>query len=242
MFNRSTESLSSDLTNRVRSGPAWIRFWKSYARYRQLATIDHRPELGFLYPCLNDDTDETAIEPTYFYQNAWAFERILHSNPDCHVDVGSHHTFVALLSKALSVTMVDIRPLSLPLDTLDFRKGSILDLPYEDRSLESVSSVCVVEHIGLGRYGDPLDPAGTEKAIAELKRVVRVGGHLYVSLPLDDRNRLYFNAHRAFAESYVLSLFDPFLVVDKRYIYGNVFSSEPGKGFGTGCYQLRRAK
>ncbi len=29
----------------------------------------------------------------------------------------------------------------------------------------------VVEHVGLGRYGDPLDPDGDLKAIAELKRV-----------------------------------------------------------------------
>ena len=68
--------------------------------------------------------------------------------------------------------MVDICPWSLPLDTVEFRKGSILNLPFEDATVPSVSSLCVVEHIGLGRYGDPLDPYGSEKAIQELKRIV----------------------------------------------------------------------
>lgn len=69
-----------------------------------------------------------------------------------------------------------------------------------DNSVESVSSICVVEHIGLGRYGDPLDPYGSEKAIEERKRIIQSGGDLYLSLPFDDVNRIYFEAHRALKE------------------------------------------
>jgi hypothetical protein len=103
----------------------------------------------------------------------------------------------------------------------------------------SLSSICVVEHIGLGRYGDPLDPHGTEKAVAELKRIVQPGGHFYISVPLDDENRIYFNAHRAFTEPYLLGLFQPFQVLERRYIYGKTFGTQIGKGFGTGCYHLK---
>ena len=53
----------------------------------------------------------------------------------------------------------------------------------------------MVEHVGLGRYGDPLDINGTERACAELERVLAVGGHLYLSLPIG-RPRVNFNAHR----------------------------------------------
>jgi SAM-dependent methyltransferase len=218
----------------------WIRFWNTYNRYNQLASPENRNKPEYLYPCLGDDTAETAIEPTYFYQDSWAFEKIVNANPSCHFDVGSQNKFVALLSKVFSVTMVDIRPLSLPLDTLKFVTGSILELPFEDGSIESLSSLCVVEHIGLGRYGDPLDPLGTEKAVAELKRVVKPGGNLYVSLPLDDENRTYFNAHRAFSEEYILKLFDQFELIEARYIYGNDFGETMKAGFGTGCYHFRR--
>jgi len=137
------------------------------------------------------------------------------------------------------VVMVDIRPLALPMDSLKFQMGSITDLPFADSSLPSISSLCVVEHIGLGRYGDPLDPYGSEKAIKDLKRVVQPGGDLYISVPLDDKNRIYFNAHRAFREEYLLTLFEPFQVVESRYIYGRTFGEQRKSGFGTGCYHLK---
>ena len=222
-----------------RSFRQWRRFWESYREYQRLAPAEARLQTRFLFPCLGDDTAETEIEPIYFYQDAWAFEKIVQSRPAWHVDVGSHHKFVALLSKVVPVTMVDLRPLSLPLESLKFQPGSILSLPFGDRSVPSVSSICVVEHIGLGRYGDRLDPGGTEKAVAELKRIVQPGGNFYISAPLDDENRIYFNAHRAFTEDYLLSLFQPFEVLERRYIFGKEFGSRLQRGFGTGCYHLR---
>lgn len=219
---------------------AWRRFWISYRRYKLLAPMDRQPSLEHLYPCVGEGTVETIIEPTYFYQDCWVFEKIVKKCPARHIDVGSHYKFVALLSKVVPVTMIDIRPLSLSMNTIDFKQGSILDLPYEDGTIESLSSLCVVEHIGLGRYGDSLDPYGSEKAIEELKRVVKPDGDLYLSLPIDDENRIYFNAHRAFTEDYIRTLFEPFNIVESRYIYNSEFVVQPKTGFGTGCYHLRR--
>jgi SAM-dependent methyltransferase len=53
----------------------------------------------------------------------------------------------------------------------------------------------VAEHVGLGRYGDPLDPEGTEKALRELMRVLAPGGQLLLSIPVG-RERVCFNAER----------------------------------------------
>jgi SAM-dependent methyltransferase len=100
----------------------------------------------------------------------------------------------------------------------------------------------VIEHIGLGRFGDPLDPSGSEKAVAECKRVVAPGGDLYLSVPLDDSNRVFFNAHRAFQEEYFLELCEPFEVMERRYIQNGVFGPSRGTGFGVGCYHLRGIK
>lgn len=217
----------------------WQHFWKSYLQYKQLAPSDQQPKFRYFLPQINDVTATTPVDPTYFYQDAWAFEKIVGQKPEWHVDVGSHHKYVSLLSKVVKTTMVDIRPLPTPLESLEFKAGSILELPFESGSVPSISSLCVVEHIGLGRYGDPLDPQGTEKSIAELKRVIRPGGSLYLSIPIDDENRVYFNAHRAFREDYLLSLFAPFEVVERRYIYGFEFGETLRKGFGTGCYHLK---
>lgn len=216
----------------------WRRFWSSYRRYSELS--GSAAPLELLYPCLGDDTNVTPVEPVYFFQDAWAFEKILASRPDRHVDVGSHHRFVSFVSKIVPTTMVDVRPLEVRMESIAFVKGSVLALPFPDMILPSVSSICVVEHVGLGRYGDPLDPHGTQKALEELKRVVAPNGNLYVSLPLDDADREYFNAHRAFTEETVLRMLEPFEVVERRYIYGDEFVAQRRPGFGVGCYHVRR--
>src|SRR3954454_19144361 len=71
----------------------------------------------------------------------------------------------------------------------------------------SVSCLHVAEHIGLGRYGDPLDPDGTRKAAAELARVLAPDGQLLFSGPVG-RPRTCFNAHRIHAPHDVVAMFD----------------------------------
>jgi SAM-dependent methyltransferase len=221
----------------------WNRFWKSYRQYQQLASEKENILLKNLYPCLGDDTVDTYIEPTYFYQDCWAFEKIVQQHPSNHIDIGSHHKYVALLSKVLPVTMVDIRPLSLPLESLNFKEGSILSLPFDDGSIESLSSICVVEHIGLGRYGDPLDCDGSKKAINELKRVLKIGGHLYISIPVGIESLTAFNAGRIFSLEDVYKLLHPLRIIDSSFIVGNKLTNkfEYIGGFATtGLFEITK--
>jgi SAM-dependent methyltransferase len=238
MARRALHEARGSVARRTARLQAWRRFWRSYRAYSALPGSAASPEL--ISPCPGEDLGMTPVEPMYFFQDAWAFEKILAARPARHVDVGSHHRFVSFVSKLVPTTMVDVRPLQARMDSIDFVEGSILELPFPDASLPSISSICVVEHVGLGRYGDPLDPKGTEKAVEELKRVVAPGGDLYVSLTLDDVDREYFNAHRAFAEETVLRMFEPFEVLERRYIYGFDFLETRQPGFGVGCYHLRR--
>jgi len=185
----------------------------------------------------------TPLEPTYFFQDSWAAGKIFLNRPSHHFDVGSSAKTVGIISQFVPTTMIDIRPIDLDLPNLFFRRGSILALPFDDDSIESLSSLCVVEHIGLGRFGDPIDPYGSEKAAKELKRVLNPGGNLYFSVPVDDACRVYFNAHRAFTRDYVISLFASLELVDEKYHYGRAMfdAYDSAKGFGTGLYHFRKA-
>ena len=149
---------------------------------------------------------------------------------------------VGIISQFVPTTMIDIRPIDLKLQNLSFQQGSILELPFPDNSIACLSSLCVVEHIGLGRYGDPVDHWGSEKAIMELKRVLKPGGDLLVSLPIDEECRVYFNAHRAFTRDYVMELFAGFELLEEKYVYGtNLFTTyDPAQGFGTGLFHVRK--
>lgn len=170
----------------------YIRFFNDWRRYRAVGGIAY---LKDFYPCLADRTQETPIDPQYFYQAVWGATKIWAHMPQIHVDVGSDVKFVGMLSAAVKVDFVDIRPLPVQLENLVSRAGTILNLPYKDSSVQSISSMHVIEHIGLGRYGDPIDPEGTRKACAELVRVLAPGGYLYLSAPIGTP-RVQFNGQR----------------------------------------------
>jgi SAM-dependent methyltransferase len=218
----------------------WSRFWQGYWTYSDKLGATALSEETSLYPCISDWTLQTQIEPIYYYQDWWAFKLISSAKPSRHIDIGSHHKFVALLSCVVPTTFVDIRPPSLPLEGLMFEGGSILSLPFPTASLHSVSSLCVIEHIGLGRYGDPIDPSGSEKAISELKRVLAPGGRLYISVPIEKTNHTYFNAHRSFAERYLQNQLAPLEVKSKVFIHGDkLIESNPGE-WCVGCYECMK--
>lgn len=225
----------------------WIRalFWfvRDYARLaREAQDPAHSPTLRFLSPYLRDKRATTPVEPVYFFQNTWAARQIFALGVAHHVDVGSSAMALGVIAQHVPVTMVDIRPILLEVEGLSFKEGSILALPFEEGSLDSISSLCVIEHIGLGRYGDDIDAYGTESAIRELARVLKPGGHLLISVPVDDECRIYFNAHRAFTRDYLLRLFDQFTIEEERYQYGMKMYEryDPAMGFGTAMFHLRK--
>jgi SAM-dependent methyltransferase len=159
------------------------------------------------WPCLFDRSTTTGIDAHYFHQAVWAARRIGAQRPAFHVDIGSDTLYVGMLTAITRVTFVDIRPLQLEIADYEGVDGSILALPFKDASVHSLSCLHVIEHIGLGRYGDPLDPTGSEKAAREIVRVLAPGGHALVSMPIG-RARVQFNSQRVFDPARVPDLFD----------------------------------
>jgi hypothetical protein len=186
------------------------RFALAWRRYRGLGGAAPWSEL---FPQLHDRQPTSAYDPHYFFQDAWAAHRIAESKPPWHVDVGSRVDLVAFLTAIVPVTFIDIRPLEAELEGLTSLAGSVLDLPFDDRSVPSLSCLHVAEHIGLGRYGDALDPRGTERAAGELQRVLSAGGQLLFSVPVGVP-RTCFNAHRIFAPATILAMFNELELVE----------------------------
>ena len=73
------------------------------------------------------------------------------------VDVGSTALLVGIISQCIPTISIDVRPLPVSLPGLICKYGTITDLPFEDATVEFLSSMCVIEHVGLGRYGDTID-------------------------------------------------------------------------------------
>jgi hypothetical protein len=163
-------------------------------------------ELNF-YPCYGDDTKTTGFDRHYVYHPAWAARIVRKINPLKHVDISSTLHFCSILSAFVPVEFYDYRPANLILNNLKSSSADLTKLPFANDSVESISCMHTVEHIGLGRYGDPLDYDGDLKAIIELKRVVAIGGNLLFVVPLGYRSIICFNAHRIYNKSQILELF-----------------------------------
>jgi SAM-dependent methyltransferase len=107
----------------------------------------------------------------------------------------------------MPVTVIDVRPLSSAVAGLSFVQEDATSLAsFADDSHDSLSSLHAVEHFGLGRYGDPVDPDASFKMMRALARVLKPGGRLYFSVPIGVE-RLEFNAHRVFAPRTVVDAF-----------------------------------
>jgi hypothetical protein len=212
----------------VRGGPAFILYFNDLRKYRKLDGSE-RIELSNLYPCIHDKTTTHFFDRHYFYQDVWAARKVYESKCESHVDVGSRIDLVAFFSVITKVTFIDIRPLIVDLKNFECVKSSILSLPYEKNSIRSLSCLHVAEHIGLGRYGDPLDPLGTQKATKELSNVLASGGSLYFSVPIG-KPRVCFNAHRIHSVQQILDYFSDLQLIelsgidDHRHFYSNVKS------------------
>lgn len=180
----------------------------------------------------------------YFLQDIWA-ARYVHDHHLPHVvDIGSRlDGYIAHLLTFCRVTYVDVRPLDILLDNLQFIEGNITSLPFDDDSVSCLSSLHVIEHIGLGRYGDPVDPKGHLKAAREMQRVLAFGGTLIISTVLG-QERLCFDGHRIFDPKTVHSMFDgltlaTFSLIDdvgNKVIENVTFEAANGCTYGCGIF------
>lgn len=92
-------------------------------------------------------------------------------------------------------------PTTIEYNSIDFRDQRIkylkapLKLPLPQ--FDAAFSISAFEHDGLGRYGDKVDPDGDLKAMALMKRIVKPGGLLFLSV-ISGKDKVVFNWHRIY--------------------------------------------
>lgn len=233
---------------------AYLGFRQDFKAFRALSRPrKQRFSLAWehCYPCLEDKTSTTGFDRHYVYHPAWAARVLAQTKPASHIDISSTVHFCSMISTFMPVKFYDYRPADLRLSGLECEAADLMALPFDDNSIQSLSCMHVVEHIGLGRYGDPLDPDGDLKAIAELKRVLAVGGTLLFVVPMGQR-KIMFNAHRLYTFEQVKSYFDGFhlrqfvLIPQDGRDGGLVEDPDPQllaiQTYGCGCFWIEKAQ
>lgn len=191
------------------------------------------------------DTDKL-IDGQYVFHTAWAARILAETRPEKHVDFSSSEYFNAITSSFVPIDSYNFKPHHFGLDNLQTLKADLTNLDFEDNSLPSVSCMHVIEHIGLGRYGEVIDPEGDLKAIKELKRVI--GGDLLFVVPLSGAPRVIFNAHRIYSYKQIIGYFDGLKLIEfslipdgTRSIIKNATEEMANKQFyGCGCFWFRK--
>ncbi len=222
---------------------------------RQSAAISSDLPWGPLSPSLDDKGQPGGTASGhYFHQDLLVARRIFARNPERHIDVGSRvDGFVAHVASFRNIEVIDIRPSLATVPNVTFTTGDLTALPDSLRGVaDSVSCLHALEHFGLGRYGDPIDPSGHLKGIAGLRELLRPGGTLYLSVPIGP-SRVEFNSQRVFSVPYMLEkLASSFEVLAFSYVddggalHENVALDESagtsyGCKYGCGIFELRHS-
>lgn len=239
--------------NSLRERGRESHFEQSFSRFQRLAQeaggrLSVRDEDR--HACLDDATATTGFDRHYVYHTAWAARVLAQTRPDEHVDIGSSLYFAGIASAFVPIRFFDYRPAALQLDSLSSEHADLTQLAWADQSVASLSCMHVVEHVGLGRYGDPLDPDGDLKSMRELARVLAPGGSLLFVVPVG-RPRVCFNAHRIYAYDQILAAFAELqlrqfsLIPDRARDGGLVIEADPSlvaaQNYACGCFWFVRS-
>lgn len=185
----------------LRAWRALLRFpgyLADYSRFRR----EFKGQMVML-PCLHDKYQQSGdANSEYFLQDLLVARKIFDANPEKHVDVGSRvDGFVAHVAAFRTIEVLDIRPTDNEIAGIKFRQANLMDTASTPAAYcDSLSCLHALEHFGLGRYGDPLNPRGWMSGLASLSRILQSGGRLYLSTPVG-KEKIFFNAHRVFVPS-----------------------------------------
>lgn len=179
------------------------RFMRDYFRFRS----GYTGPIEFL-PCLHDWHEEggaTTLE--YFWQDLLVARQIFAAKPERHVDVGSRvDGFVAHVASFREIEVFDVRPITTQIPGVRFRQADLMQ-PLDGMTgyCDSLSCLHALEHFGLGRYGDPIDPLGHERGLANMAALLRNDGAFYLSVPIGIA-RVEFNGQRVFDPRAMIAL------------------------------------
>lgn len=178
---------------------------------------DNSFPFGKMHPVLNERfVSSGVLSGHYFHQDLLVAKSIFINNPKKHLDIGSRTDgFVAHIAVFRKIEVMDIRELNSKVPNIEFTKADLMQLPENMiNNYDSISSLHVIEHFGLGRYGDPIDYYGHLKAIENISKLLKSGGKFYFSTPIGEQ-RIEFNAHRVFSIQYLLDIFNKDYILEK---------------------------
>jgi len=230
----------------------FYKFVREYKKFKKLSTNRFALRWSQRLPVLNQKQAAFGYDRHYLFHIAWASRKLASIRPQRHIDISSQIYFIASVSAFIPVKYYEFKAIDAKLDNLSFGSADLVNLPFKDKSIASLSCMHVVEHVGLGRYGDPLDYDGDLKAIFQLQRVLAVGGNLLFVVPISGLPRIEYNAHRIFSYQQITNAFGElrlkeFALIPDKHDDGDILFNATkemadAQCHGCGCFWFVRDK
>ena len=238
-----------DLTSRKKIALLWRYANESYLFTQSEGKIDKYRPITYEY---NDQAGFASGH--YFHQDLLVASFIAHDKPQRHIDVGSRiDGFIAHVASHRPIEVIDIRNLKpTPHQNIKFIQIDLSNHKnVEVEITDSISCLHAIEHFGLGRYGDPIDPLGHYKGFTNLIKMLKPKGKLYISFPIANQSSVEFNAHRIFhpkdiftwpnaADCLTLNRFDYVNDSGDLICNADVTNIPPNLKYGCGIYSFTK--
>jgi hypothetical protein len=167
-------------------------------------------------------------ETDYFYcsQSHWFISRIkeLLDSTEKILDVGTNIELIATASAIIPATTFQMRDEKLKLESLEIINSSIQDAGLKDKSQTLITSLSFIESLGMGQYGEPLDPEAGLKTLKEIRRITSPGGRFIGSMTIGRDSFIDFNKRRGVEKAKVLEIFPDFELISETFLF-----PDPGK-------------
>ena len=201
-----------------------------------------------MLPILDEDSGEMLFDSHYVYHTGWASRVLKEIGASKLVDISSSIMFCSAVSAFIKVEHYDFRKADLSLPGIKCGQENLLNLSFNNNSIECLSCMHVIEHVGLGRYGDDINLHDDKNAANELIRVLSKNGFLLVVLPLGEKSKIRFNAHRIYSFDIVINMFNSLSL--KEFSFYNDKTNEfkknalpsdiMGSEYGCGCFVFQK--
>lgn len=238
---------------------AKLNYWKSYLKFvaEFVAFRDRTLKAGREFiplwknrqPLFNYKTPDTKVDRHYVFHTSWASRVLAKTLPKEHVDIGSTLNFIGVVSAFIPIKFYDYRPATMRISNLVCGREDLLELSFPDNSIHSLSCMHTLEHVGLGRYGDTIDPNGDLRAMKELSRVLAHGGNLLIVVPIG-KPLILFNKHRIYSYEQIVNYFKELSLAEFALIPdsdkdGDLLIGAPKEmadkqTYGCGCFWFKK--
>ena len=163
---------------------------------------------------------DAGVHPSTYmdFECEFAVRHLQKNHPASVLDIGSYRLFVIGMLAGYKVTTIDIRPRESTMTNETVVTSDAKELKIPAGSFDMVTSLCSLEHFGLGRYGDDFDMAGDKKAFGEMIRVLKPGGLLVFSTTITrSAPAIAFNAHRIYSYPMIRRFCQPMECVEEGF-------------------------